>query len=495
MKKISLDEALARELLVAGYIAARQTGFRPSNLRRSIRNVRLTKIIYTLMFSFYVGLFAFLTSFKQVSLGVFAGSMLVFGMGGLSVTSMMTPLSYAIYGSTNIRDFLMSTSLDLEDLHRIVGKAIFKTVDYIVYGTIGVSFIMSLIFKAFYVFFSVVMGISLGMLLQLVALELSYRRSKTMVSSVATRSVASLLPIIFVIPLILSGIIYRISLSSLEQLNFVPPISAAFGNTISGALVSVFWIAVFGYGVYRLIPDVSWKLISGPPSAFFPILTKKVSNKWKIISSKTLALLRADFQAASRSLLGALIAGPLIVFLVILMNGVASSASALNVLSFTLGIEMAYLSILIPYAFYAMEMRGASVLRMLPLSKVKIALPKLLLLLITYYLYEGSLATVIVIKHGSILSMLPFLIGFFGPAASIPMTGIIFEETLKSGGSPTVTLSIAFFLISAIIVAVPYSVYFIMMFFRMGYFESIFAMIVTGVLEFSILMFILSLYD
>ncbi|MGC9211308.1 MAG: hypothetical protein ACP5FU_04055 [Nitrososphaeria archaeon] len=495
MKKVSLEDALARELLVVGYIAARQTGFRPSNLRRSIRNVKFTKIIYTVIFSFYIALFSLFTSFKQIGFGVFAASMLIFAMSGLSVSSMMTPLSYAIYGSNNIRDFLLSTSLDAEQIHRLVGKAIFKTVDYIIYGTFGVSLIMSIIFKEFYILFSVAMGLSLGMLLQLAALELSYIRSKSMASSVATRSAVSLLPIVFLIPIFLSGTLYRLNLSSISSFYFIPPLSAAFGNSLHGAITSFFWITVFGYGVYRLIPDVSWKLISGPPSAFFPILTKKVSNRWKITSSKTLALLRADFQAASRSLLGALIGGPLIVFLVILMNGAASSASSLNVLSFTLGVEMAYLSIMIPYAFYAMEMRGASALRMLPLSKVKIALPKLLLLLITYFLYEGSLTVVMLIKHASILNMLPFLLGFFGPAASIPMTGIIFEETLKSGGSPTVTLSIAFFLISAIIVAVPYTVYFIMTLFRMGYFESLLAMIVTGALEFSILMFILSLYD
>ncbi len=493
MKRVSIEDALAREFLVTGYIAARQTGFRPSNLRRSIRNVRFTKIIYTVIFSFYIALFALFTSFKQIGFGVFAASMLTFAMSGLSVSSMMTPLSYAIYGSTNIRDFLLSTSLDADQIHRLVGKAIFKTVDYIVYGTLGVSLIMSLVFKEFYIFFSVAIGLSLGMLLQLAALELSYRRSRTRASSVATRSVASLLPMVFIIPIFLSGTLYRLSLSSLSSFYFIPPISAAFGNSLYGAITNLFWIAVFVYGVYRLIPDVSWKLVSGPPSAFFPVLAKKVSKEWKIIRSKTLALLRADFQAASRSLLGALIGGPLIVFLVILMNGISSSAS--NVLAFTLGIEMAYLSIMIPYAFYAMEMRGASALRMLPLSKVKIALPKLLLLLITYYLYEGSLTVVMLIKHAGILSMLPFLIGFFGPAASIPMTGIIFEETLKSGGSPTVMLTIAFFMVSAIIVAVPYAVYFLIRFFGLGLFNSIIAMVITGMLEFIVLTFLLSLYD
>ncbi len=493
MKKVSLEDALARELLVVGYIAARQTGFRPSNLRRSIRNVKFTKIIYTVIFSFYIALFSLFTSFKQIGFGVFAVSMLIFAMSGLSVSSMMTPLSYAIYGSNNIRDFLLSTSLDAEQIHRLVGKAIFKTVDYIIYGTLGVSLIMSIIFKEFYILFSVAMGLSLGMLLQLAALELSYMRSRSMASSVATRSAVSLLPIVFLIPIFLSGTLYRLNLSSISSFYFIPPLSAAFGNSLHGAITSFFWIAVFGYGIYRLIPDVSWKLVSGPPSAFFPTLAKRVSNEWKIIGSKTLALLRADFQAASRSLLGALIGGPLIVFLVILMNGISSSAS--GALTFTLGIEMAYLSIMIPYAFYAMEMRGASALRMLPLSKVKIALPKLLLLLITYYLYEGSLTVVMLIKHASILNMLPFLIGFFGPAASIPMTGIIFEETLKSGGSPTVMLTMAFFLVSAIIVAVPYAVYFLMEFFRLGLFNSIIAMLITGVLEFIVLMFLLSLYD
>ncbi len=493
MKKISLEDALSRELLVAGYIAARQTGFRPSNLKRSIRNVRVTKIIYTIIFSFYIALFAFITSFKQINFGIIAVSMLIFAMSGLSVSSMMTPLSYAIYGSTNIRDFLLSTPLDADQIHKLVGKAIFKTVDYIVYGTLGISLITSFIFKEFYILFSTAIGLSLGMFLQLVALELSYRRSRTRASSIATRSAASLIPLVFLIPIFLSGTLYKISLSNLRSLYFIPPISAAFGNRPYGAIASFFWITIFGYGVYRLIPDVSWKLISGPPSAFFPLFAKKISKKWKITRSKTLALLRADFQAASRSLLGALIGGPLIVFLVILMNGISSSAS--SILAFTLGIEMAYLSIIIPYAFYAMEMRGASALRMLPISKVKIAMPKLLLLLITYYIYEGSLTIVMLVKHVGILVMLPFLIGFFGPAASIPMTGIIFEETLKSGGSPTVMLTIAFFLVSAIVVAVPYAVYFVMDFFGLGFFNSIIAMVVTGALEFLILTFLLSFYD
>ena len=282
MKKVSLDDALSRELLVAGYIASRQTGFRPSNLRRSIRNVRFTKIIYTIIFSFYIALFAFFTSFKQVNFGIFAASMLIFAMSGLSVSSMMTPLSYAIYGSTNIRDFLLSTSLDVDQIHKLVGKAIFKTVDYIIYGTLVVSLIMGLVFKEFYVFFSAAIGISLGMLLQLAALELSYRRSRTRVSSVATRSAASLLLIAFLVPIFLSGTLYKLSLSSLDSFYFVPPISAAFGNSLYGATASLFWIAIFGYGVYRLIPDVSWKLVSGPPSAFFPVLSKKVSKEWKI---------------------------------------------------------------------------------------------------------------------------------------------------------------------------------------------------------------------
>ncbi len=492
MSKISIEEAISREILLAGYTVSRQTGFRPANLRRAIRNIRLTKLIYSALFSGYVALFSALSKLAGQFFSPFVSSLFIFSMSGLGISGMLVPLSYAVYGLNNARDFLMTTPLDIEQIHRLVGRAIFKTIDYILYGIVGTSLVLGLAFSKLYIAYSAALGASLGFLFQLISLEVSYRRTKA--SSMVARGISSLAMFVFLIPIMISGALYKITLEELKPFFFVPPICAAFGNSVYGSIASVAWIAAFAYGIYRLLPDASWKLISGPPSAFFREVSKKVSEGWKIVRSQTLAILRADFQAAGRSILASLIVGPSIVFIVVLFNSISSKATAS--LAFALGIEMAYLSILLPYAFYALEMRGASVLRMMPISKVKIALPKLLLLFITYYIYEGGLAAVMLIKGLSVSALLPFLAGFLAPASSVPLTGIIFEEILKSGGSISFLLSAIFFVISIAVVAIPYAIYFIFyIFLKYSLMASLGYMNLAGLLEFSTFVFILSRYD
>jgi len=499
---LSLERAVGRELILSGYVASRQTGFKPANPQRSLSYVRGTRSFIALLYGGMVLLFSLmmLPAFEHAtSTGgsnfAFNHSLLLFSWGGLAMSTTMLPLIYVIFGTTSVRDFLLTLPIERERVEKLVAKGLFSSIDTLVYSLLGFSLLAGVIVGSPIPVAATALGAAAGLLLVLGLISLVRVRPRGLGRTAALRSVVAVVPLVFVLPLMFSGYIMLHPVAVPAFMSFLPLVSMAYIWTPEGGAFTLIWLGVLTYVAYWLLPRASMKLLSGGPSGLLPQQAAKALRGWNIGRSKMLAMMKADFQIAVRSILLSVIVVPIIVFLVFLGDAYGAAPSAFAPMVYTLGLENAYLALIVPYAFYALEMRGASVIRLLPLSRLRIALPKMLVLVIFYYLYQLSLVAVMEIKGISLVLALPFLAGFLGPAAGVPLTGLMFERTLKAGGAASMSASILYFLAVSVAVGSSFAVYFALSVLGYPLALSLAGMILAGLAELALFSYLLGRYD
>ncbi|MGC8632585.1 MAG: hypothetical protein ACP5UI_02350 [Thermoprotei archaeon] len=501
-RELTLERAIGRELILSGYVASRQTGFKPPNLQRSLSQVRGTRSFIALIYGGMVLLFS-LMMLPSLAGVLDAGgrnfgfnySLLLFSWAGLAMSTTMLPLIYVIFGATSVRDFLLTLPIDRERVEELVAKGLFSSIDVLVYALLGFSLVGSVIVGSPIPTAATALGAGAGLLLVLGLISLVRVRPRGLGRTAALRAVVGVIPLVFVLPLMFSGYIMLHPVAVPEFLSFLPLVSTAYILTPEGAFFALVWLGALAYASYWLMPKASMKLLSGAPSGLLPQQSGKGLRGWTISRSKTLAMVKADFEVAVRSILLSVIIVPIIVFLVFLGDAYSASPAAFTPMVYTLGLENAYLALIVPYAFYALEMRGASVIRLLPLTRLRIALPKVLVLVLFYYLYQLSLVAVMEVKGISLALALPFLVGFLGPAAGVPLTGLMFERTLKAGGAASMSASILYFLAVSIAVGASFAVYFALSLLGYPLVTSLACMLLAGLAELAVFSYLLSRYD
>ncbi len=484
-----LKGAIAREILYQGYAASRQSGFRPYNTARTIRSAATSKYSLSAIGFLMMILFGFMLRFVPTS--PLGAQLIYFGVGGLFVSSSALPTAYAVQGSSNVRDFLYLLPLEEEDVRRHVRRAFESLFDYPLLAAVAGSALASAISLEPYPLLGALLGSESAVLVieAVVIAQSSY--SASMAGAVARRSVASLIPLVFTIPMICMSCMSRASAPS--ALAFLPLVSGAYIFSPAGAVTTALWLGVLGYLARRWMPSAALRILSpGPiagPSA------RGALRGWRILRSRTLAILRADLQMSRRSLLASALIGPIVMAGILLAESYQVPRASLGYLITIYGIEMAYLTIITPYSLYAVEVRGASALRSLPITKVDLALPKIAILAIVYYALEGSLMALAWIRGLDPVYLLPFLAGVLGPASSVPAAGIMFEWTLRSGGSLSTLQAMAYLLLVSLLVGLPYGVYYALYAILGEELLGVEWMVAIGAVEFAALMLVLRSYD
>ncbi|MGC9208992.1 MAG: hypothetical protein ACP5GH_03960 [Nitrososphaeria archaeon] len=505
MKRITLEEAIAREISVLAYTAMRQTGFKPLSIRRSFRTIRFQKILIAGIFLFVfivLGVAGHLRPASSTYQKPFMGPAFIvaylFSLSGLAISMLLLPLSYAVYATTSLRDFLATLPLDENEVQRKVLLSIIKLVDYPLISVLMGALADSMILRSPFYVLAALTGVSLAFFLAFLSIDLVYwSRGRSPTVSTLVRILGGLPMLFFLLFLYAGNALSFLSQSQIDELFFAPPFSIISLYTPLGLAFTVLWMILPAAWVLRKAPQIAWRLIGEYPVAFFPQprAPRAISVRWRIYRSKTLALMMADLRGAKRSLVASFVTVLIIVASTLVSGGYSVSPSNAPALIDVEGLELAFLSIMIPLAFYYAETRGAWVLRIMPISRTAIAIPKLLLTVLSYYIFMSAIAILALLKHVSFVVLLPFIFGVLGPLSSVPLIGIIFEEIYKSGGALSMLFTAAGYLASGIVVGLPFAVYFILEYFKMPVLTSLVAMVLSGALEFSSLMLVLHLYD
>ncbi len=504
MKRTTLEEAIAREISILAYTAMRQTGFKPFSVRRSFRGIRFQKMLVAVTFLFisiFLGVADLLLAAHGTQKIPFMGPAFLvtylFSLSGLVISMLLIPLSYAIYATTSLRDFLATLPLDESEVQRKVLLSIVKLVDYPLIAVLVGALADSIILLSPFCLLAALTGVAFGFFLAFLSIDLVYW-SKGRSGVLTIMRMLGGLPVLFFLLFIYAGnVVFTLSKSQIDELFFVPPFSIMSLYTPAGLAFTILWIAAPAAWVLRKAPQIAWRLIGEYPTAFFPQprAPRAISVRWRIYRSKTLALMMADLRAAKRSLAASLVSVLVIVASTLASGGYSVSTSDASVMIDVLGIELAFLSIMIPIAFYYAETRGAWVLKIMPVSRTAIAIPKLLLTILSYYIFMLAIAILALLKHVPFVVLLPFILGVLGPLSSVPLIGIIFEEIYRSGGTLSMLFTVVGYLASGIVVGLPFAVYFILEYFKMPVLTSLAAMALSGAVEFLSLMMVLRLYD
>ena len=489
-RRLTLEEALAREILYQGFTASRRSGFRPYNTRRALSRASRMKYVLSAIWLFVMLGYSFALRASR-SWSPLGATMSYFGFGGMLVASNLLPAASAVQGSSYIRDVMYLLPIDEQELRAKFARAFFSLIDYpllaLVAGAVAASWILGAPYPALGAAFGSEAAILVAEL-TIFALSSSARSSGGLIAS---RAAAALLPLIFLVPL-LSPTYISAGGYAPRFLALLPLTSGAYVGSPIGTASAALWLALLGYYAWRWLPGASLRILyAGAPAA----LGRRVKAGWSVVRSRTLAILRADLQMAFRSVFASALLGPIIVFVVFLVESYSVPASALAAMASIYGIEIAYITIIIPYSLYAVEVGGAAAMRSLPITKVSLALPKVLLLVLEYYLFEGAFVTALWLRGLSPVHVIPLLAGVLAPASSVPAAGIMFEATLREGGSLSALQAVLYMLGVSVLVGIPYGVYYAASIILGDAALGTVAMVVIGAIEFSALMYVLHTYD
>ncbi len=490
-RRLSLEAALAREILYQGYTASRQSGFRPYNPARSISRATTMKYIMSAIWVLVMAGYAFTLRIARTwsPLGMV---LMYFGWGGTLIVSNLLPAASAVQGSSYMRDALYILPVEEEELRAKFARAFISLVDYPLIAVIVGSIIASAVVGSPYPAIGALFGSEVAVIvIELTILAFS-SGPRSQARLMASRALSAFLPLIFIAFLVSPMYMSSIGSSAPPFLSFLPILSGAYATSPVGIASTAAWLALLGYYAYRELPHASLRILyAGAPGA----IVRRVRAGWRIVRSRTLAILRADLQMAFRSVMVSALMGPLIIFIIFLVESYSVPAGALAATASVYGIEVAYLTIFVPYSLYAIEVRGAAAMRSLPVTKVSLALPKVLLLAVVYYAFEGTLAVAVWARGISPAYVVPLLAGVLAPASSVPAAGIMFERTLREGGSLSTLQAILYLLLVSLLVGIPYGAYYAASILLRSEIPGVVAMVVMGAVEFSMLMYALHRYD
>lgn len=487
--RLTLERALAREILYQGYTASRQSGFRPTNPVRSVSRANTMKYALGSIWLIVIVGYSFALRFERAAP---LGMMLIyFGWGGLLIVSNLLPASYAVQGSSYMRDALYLLPIDEGELERMFARAFMSLIDYPLVALLAGSALASAIVGAPYPFLGVVFGIEVAIIAIEATIFAFSSASKSQAKSYAMRALSALLPLIFLIFLISPAYFAGIDASRYAPLEFLPLASGAFIYSPIGAAFTAIWAALLGYYAYTRLPSAALRILHASSPA---TIAKRVRGGWRIIRSRTLAILRADIQMSARSVMASMLVVPFVLFVVFMVTTYNAPPGVLGAMSAYYGIEIAYFTIFIPYSLYAIEVRGAAAMRTLPVTRVSMALPKILLLLVVYYAFEGTFSAAMALRGVGPAYVAPLLAGVLAPASSIPAAGIMFERTLREGGSLSTLQAVLNFILISLLVGVPYGIYYAVLYATGSELLGIASMVSAGAAEFSALMYSLSRY-
>jgi len=488
-RRLTLERALAREILYQGYTASRQSGLRPTNPMRSVSRANTMKYVLSAIWLIALIGYSFALRFERATpLGMM---LLFFGWGGILIVSNLLPASYAVQGSSYMRDALYLLPIDEGGLEPTFARAFISLIDYPLVALLAGSVVASAIIGAPYPFLGTIFGIEVAIIAIEVTIFAFSSASKSQTRSYAMRALSAFLPLIFVMFMISPTYFMGIDVSRYTLLEFLPLASGAFLYSPVGVAFTAIWAALLGYYAYTRLPSAALRILhASSPAA----IAKRVRGGWRIIRSRTLAILRADIQMSVRSVMISMLVVPFVLFVIFMMTTYTTPPAVLGAMSAYYGIEIAYFTIFVPYSLYAIEVRGAAAMRTLPVTRVSMALPKVLLLLVVYYAFEGAFSAAMAFRGVGPAYIVPLLAGFLAPASSIPAAGIMFERTLREGGSLGTLQAILNFIMISLLVGVPYGIYYAVLYVTGVELLGIASMMAAGAVEFSVLMYLLSRY-
>ncbi len=490
-----MARALADELIYQGYTVSRASGFRPVSVQSAIRNSRVNKLLSAVVSSALIALYMFLyyeSAAGQLRLRVspVAVAIVVFAWSGFSVVMMLTMAIYSLQGTGYIRDFIYTLPFESWEVERVSIMSVFSIIDLQLYAMVALALLSLFIFRSALIFFSIVFGLETAILVFEALSRVMSRRRLDLKSAVRSRLVVSVIPLIYVLIFVLIQPFSQISPAGVAG-ELIPLLDFALTGSPVATASSLVWIIVTGYVAIRLFKSTALSFFTISHEA----LVVPVKERGWRITGPTFAMLQTDIRQVFRSNLAGMFLAPLLLAAIVLFQLHGVQAGELRFVAVAYGIELALLSALPAYSIYMAEMRGALAIRIMPLSRARLALPKIVIAILSYYIFEGALIVALLIRGAGILYILPLILGSLGPAASVLLVSIIFEKTIMSGGALSMPVSMLALLLELIVVALPFAFYFAALLLGLGaIYASLFELVISA-MELALLYYIVSSYE